>query len=199
MLISPILLSHCRTEVCTSIYTPVCLFSPVSSLKLLLWWRDWTATFTPPSSFQAIFQLCFSIYFCSFFILSLWVFFLLFHPPPLPSCRRPYAAFILWGLFVYFFALTLQYFLFTFFTTPQFYWVFYSSLALCRNSPRPKCNAQIEDYSHCPVITYSYSHGWVSYMLTFIAVLNSGVQKGKIVESFVGKLWMVFMKLKSLK
>lgn len=44
-----------------------------------------------------------------------------------------------WRPFVYFFALTPQYFLFTFFTAPQFHWVFfYLSLALGRNSPQPQ-------------------------------------------------------------
>lgn len=160
MLISPIVLSHCRTEVCTSRYTPLCVYSLLDPPRNCCFDEEIELR---PSPHLPLFKPFFS--FVSLFISGLsssylsGFFFLLFRPPPLLSCRRPCAAFIIWGLFVYFFALTRQYFLLTFFTTPQFHSFFYSSLALCRNSPQPKCNAQIEDYSHCPVLTHSYSHG----------------------------------------
>lgn len=117
---------------------------------------DLHPTFLFSSHFSALFLNLFLLF---LHLISLFFFLIVsstsFALLPTPIC----GIYFVGAVRIYFFALTLQYFLFTFFTTPQFYWVFYSSLALCRNSPRPKCNAQIEDYSHCPVITYSYSHG----------------------------------------
>lgn len=161
MLISPIVLSHCRTEVCTSRYTPLCVYSLLDPPRNCCFDEEIEPRPSPHLPlFQAIFQLCFSISFWSFFILSLWVFFLIvssasFAFLPTPMCGIYYLGavriFLCFNSAIFFIDL--------FHNTSVPFVFFYSTLALCRNSPQPKCNAQIEDYSHCPVLTYSYSHG----------------------------------------
>lgn len=102
----------------------------------------------PPLLFRNLFLAFLHLICLAFFIVS---------STSLACLQTPICSTYFWRPFVYFFALTLQYFLFTFFTAPQFDWVFYLSLALGRNFPQPKCVTRIKDYSLCPVIIYSYS------------------------------------------
>lgn len=177
----------------------MCLFSPGSSPKLLLWWGDWTATFTPPSSFQAIFQLCFSIYFWSFFILSLWVFFLIvssasFAFLPTPMCGIYYLGAV--RIFLSFNSAI--FFIDLFHNTSVPFVFFFIRVSLSVETPHSQ-SATLRLKTTATVlssITYSYSHGWVSYMLTFIAVLNSGVQKGKNCGKFCGEIVNGFHEVK---